>query len=133
MASQTASGGPDSEIPKQFPSVLPTDFSSEAAQTRILVKILQDSLGDLKSDVKDIKSHRHSDFVFTMSAFAAGFLLLASVFSTMLIVGYFRLDERHSKSDEKINDLAKAFTRLDTKIEDLLLRIPPVQTPAPRR
>jgi len=76
----------------------------------------------LKYDVKEIKSHRHSDFVFSISIFAGGFVLLA----TMLIVGYFKLEDR-------IQTLSNIIIRADTKLEDLLLRIPPIPTPPPRR
>ena len=78
---------------------------------------------------EDIKSHRHSDFVFHITVLAAGFLVLGG----MLIFGYFRLDDRITKSDDKINTLTNAVTRINTQLEDLLERIPPVQTPVPTK
>jgi hypothetical protein len=111
----------DGDVPRQFPNVPPQEIAS-AGQTRLLIKAVEDAVKDLKDDVRDIKSHRHSDFVFHITIFAAGFVILAG----MLITGYFKLDERISK-------LTDASTRVDTKLEDLLARIPPVQTPVPRR
>jgi hypothetical protein len=108
------------EVPRQFPSVPPPDASAWVAQTRLIVKAVEDSVGDLKSDVKDIKAHRHSDFVYHVSVFAGGFLLLAG----MMIVGYLRLDE-------KMSALSSSSIRVDTKLEDLLQRIPPVQALPP--
>lgn len=109
----------EGEVPQQFANVPPPEIAG-AAQTRLLIKAIEDSLKDLKDDVKDIKSHRHTDFVFHISIFGAGFLLLAG----MLIFGYFRLDDRVSK-------LSDTSIRVDTKLGDLLERIPPVQAPAP--
>jgi hypothetical protein len=111
----------DSEIPRQFPNVPPPDVAG-SGQTRLLISAIEGALKDLKDDVKDIKSHRHSDFVFHISLLGAGFILLAG----MLIAGYFKLDDRISKIED-------ASTRIDTKLEDLLARIPPVQAPIPRR
>jgi hypothetical protein len=113
----------DSEPPARLAQVPPPDIAAGTGQLRLIVQ-------ELKDDIKEIKSHRHSDFVFHLSVLAGGFILLA----TMLIVGYFKLDERIIKSDDKINTLANNLTRIETKLGDLLERIPPVQTPvSPKR
>lgn len=111
MADPTRQEG---EIPRQFANVPPPDIAG-AGQTRLLIKAIEDSLKDLKDDVREIKSHRHSDFVFHITIFGAGFLILAG----MLITGYLKLDER-------ITNLTNVSIRIDTKLEDLLQRIPPI-------
>lgn len=62
------------------------------------------------------------DFRWTWTGLVAGFLILAGLF----IYGYDRLDDR-------IADIIKTTTKIDTKLDDLLLRIPPVPSLAPRR
>lgn len=110
-------------IPQQFANVpTPPDISAGAGHLRLVVQ-------ELKDDIRDIKSHRHSDFIVYVSMLAGGFLILAG----MLIFGYFKLDDRISRSDDKINALATTSVRIDTKLEDLLQRIPPVSTPLPKR
>jgi hypothetical protein len=113
--------GQESEIPRQFASVPPPDLAG-AGQTRLLIKAIEDAVKDLKDDVKDIKSHRHTDFVFHISIFAGGFLILAGMF----IAGYLKLDER-------VTAITNISIRVDTKLEDLLQRIPPLPSPVPRR
>jgi hypothetical protein len=98
------------------------DISGATAQTRLVIIAIEASIKDLKDDVREIKSNRHSDFVYMISVFAAGFLLLAG----MLIAGYLRLDDR-------IVELTKSSVRVDTKLEDLLQRIPAIPTPPPKR
>jgi len=41
-----------------------------------------------------------------------------------MIAAYFKIDD-------KISDISKASTRIETKLDDLVQRIPPVQAPAP--
>ena len=89
-----------------------------AAQTRLLINAIDVSTRELKGDVRDIKLHRHSDFVYMISVFAAGFLLLAG----MLIAGYLLLDERIEKH-------TISSVRVETKLEDLLQRVPPILPP----
>ena len=72
----------------------------------------------LQSDLNALKADAKSDFRWLITIFGAGFLLLAG----FIIYGYFRLDDRLSKVES-------IGTRIDTKLEDLLLRIPPVVTP----
>jgi hypothetical protein len=109
----------DSEPPKAMPNVVPLDIAG-AGQTRLIVEAVKESVAELKSDVKDIRSHRVSDLVWHVSTLAAGFVLLAG----MMIAAYFKIDD-------KISDISKASTRIETKLDDLVQRIPPVQAPAP--
>lgn len=102
-------------------NVTPQDMTG-AGQTRIIVDAVKESVAELKSDVKDIKSHRVSDLVLHVSTLAAGFILLAG----MMIAAYFKLDDR-------IHDISTALTRVETKLDDLLQRIPPIPTPVPRK
>ena len=110
----------ESELPRQFASVPPPELAG-AGQTRLLIKAIEDAVKDLKDDVKEIKSHRHSDFVYHISIFGGGFLILAAMF----IAGYLKLDER-------LTTVTNTSIRIDTKLEDLLQRIPPTPTPALR-
>jgi hypothetical protein len=59
--------------------------------------------------------------------FGAGFVALVAVFGW----GYSRLDDRFTRADERRESMEKTLTRIETKLEDLLQRIPPVQTPVP--
>jgi hypothetical protein len=93
-----------------------------AGQTRIIVEAVKESVADLKADVKEIKGHRVSDLRWHIGIFGAGFLVLGG----MLIAGYFKLEDR-------LSDLSTASTRVETKLDDLLARIPPVQTPVPAK
>jgi hypothetical protein len=97
--------------------VPPPDIAG-AGQTRLLIKAIEDTVAELKTDVREIKSYRHTDFLYVITMFAAGFLLLAG----MLVFGYFRLDER-------LVSATATLIRVDTKLEDLVRRIPPVPTP----
>jgi hypothetical protein len=74
---------------RQLPNV-PPDIDAVSGQTRILVEAIEASLKDFKDDVREIKAHRHSDFVYFISVFPVCFILLAGMF----IFGYFRLYDR---------------------------------------
>jgi hypothetical protein len=92
------------------PNVPPPDVTAVAGQTRLIV---QEVVRALESKVAD---HRHSDFVFMISAFGLGFLVLAG----MLITGYLKMDEKFSRLDDRITTLNGSSVRVDTKLEDLL-------------
>lgn len=110
----------NAELPKQFANV-PPDISSGSAHARAVVQ-------EVKDDIREIKKDQKVDFRIVLGIFGAGFVILG----TMLIVGYFRLDDRITKLDDKISSLSTTLVRIDTKLEDLLARIPPTQT-APHR
>lgn len=115
--------------PGQIAETPPADISQGNAQTRIIIAALENRLAGLdstmtilRSDVTEIRTSVHTDFRLLLFVFGGGFLILAG----MLIAGYFRLEDKVSASTQ-------AETRIDTRLEDLLLRIPPVATPVPRR
>jgi hypothetical protein len=104
-----------------------------AAQTRIIAKevvqAVENSLNDVKSsideikaDIKTIKDHRWTDFMWHIAALVAAFLVVG----TMITSTYFRLED-------KILTLSTSNARLETRLDDLIQRIPPNPTPAPRR
>jgi hypothetical protein len=99
-----------------------TPMDSGSAQTRQIVEAVKASVAGLTSDVKEIRNYRYTDLLLHIGAFAAGIVLVV----TMMVAAYFKLED-------KIQTLSTATTRVDTKLEDLLLRIPPVPTPAPRK
>jgi hypothetical protein len=57
-----------------------------------------------------------------IATFAAGFLILAGA----KITAYLRLDD-------KISDMSKSQVRIETKLDDLIARLPPAPTPIPRK
>ena len=111
----------DSQPPREMANVAPLDLAG-AGQTRLIVEAVKDSVADLKSDVKDIKNYRYSDLFKYLSAIGAAVVLLGG----MMIAAYFRVEDQ-------IHQLSTATTRIETKFDDLLQRIPPVVAPAPRR
>jgi hypothetical protein len=102
-------------------NVAPFDMAG-AAQTRLIVEAVKESVADLKSDVKDIKGYRFGDLFKYLSALAAAIVLLGG----MMIAVYFKIED-------KIHVLSTASTRIETKLDDLIQRIPPIPTPAPRK
>jgi hypothetical protein len=99
-----------------------TPIDSAAIQTRLIVDAVKESVVELKSDVKAIKGYRHTDLLLHIGAFAAGITLVVG----MMVAAYFKLDD-------KIHGVSITTIKTDQKLEDLLQRIPPVQTPAPRK
>jgi hypothetical protein len=106
------------EVPSEVATVLPTG----AGHTQAVVKSLEGSITDIKTDIRELKNNRHSDFVYLITVFAGGFIILAG----LLGFGYFRLDDR-------IEKLTATSIRVETKLEDLLLRIPATVAPTPKR
>ena len=72
-----------------------TPISGEAAAARLRIKAVEDGVAEIKTDIRDIKEHRHPDFVRTMQIFGGGFVLLA----TMLIGAYFIIDKKACADD----------------------------------
>lgn len=121
--------------PDETGGTTPSDLSHGTGQTRVLAGVLEDGLKELRADVREVKAYRHSDFRILAGMIATCFLVLAG----MVVTGYFKLDDRIAlttgKADDRITTLTTTSTRIDTKLEDLLQRIPPAVTPvpAPRR
>jgi len=103
------------------------DISGEAGRTRARVQAVEDAVDEIKDNIREIKADQKTDFRIIIGMFSAGFLIVGG----MLIFGYFRLDDRIGRSDDKINSLTSTTVRIETKLEDLLARIPPAQTPIP--
>lgn len=114
-----ASPEQSTEVPSALPAVLPT---GGLGHTQAIVNALEKSIGDLKTDVREVRSTEHTHFIWLITALAGGFLLVCGV----LVAGYFRLDD-------KIDKLTQSSIRVETKLEDLLQRIPPAVIPVPKR
>jgi hypothetical protein len=82
------------------------------------------NLSDTQWLVSEIKDHRQSDFRWQFSVLGGGFLILAGMF----ITGYLRLEDKIIRLEDKIGNLTSNSIRVDTKLEDLLQRIPPIQS-----
>jgi hypothetical protein len=109
MASSNTSG---------VPAILSQDETAVTkSYERVPIKALEDTINEIKYDVKDVKAHRLIDFLWHAGALIA--------FGTFVIVLYFWLDD-------KVSAVSTASTRLETKLEDLLTRLPPVPTPPQR-
>jgi hypothetical protein len=106
--------------PKETANVTPMD--SGTTQTRIIVEAVKTTVATLESNVKEIRDYRYTDLWRHLAAFAAGIVLVVG----MLITAYFKIED-------KMQILSTASTRMETKLDDLIARIPPVQTQVPRR
>ena len=111
----------DSEPPRSVANVVPTDMAN-AGQTRILVDAIKESVAELKSEVTKIRDHRVTDLLLQLGALAAGFIVL----SGMMIAAYFKIEGR-------LHEFGTVSTRVETKLDDLMQRIPPVPTPVPKK
>jgi hypothetical protein len=106
--------------PRETANVTPMEPGS--MQTRIIVEAVKASVSTLEANVKEIRDYRYTDLWRHLAAFAAGIVLVVG----MLITVYFKIED-------KMQILSTTSTRIETKLDDLIARIPPVQTPAPRR
>lgn len=100
-----------------------------ARQTRFIVDAVKEAIAEIRDDVREIKGHRVSDIRWHLAGFAAGFVLL----STMLILGYFRLEDKIGGVSNTVRDVSTSITRIETKLDDLIERIPPIPSPPPRK
>jgi hypothetical protein len=98
-----------------------TPLDAGTAQTRQIVEAVKASVSELKQDVRDIKNYRYTDLLLHVGAFAGGIVLVVG----MMVAAYFKLDD-------KISSVSTSNTRIETKLEDLLARIPPIAAP-PRK
>jgi prefoldin subunit 5 len=134
MAKASMNDPGQSGPPNDFPNVTPE--IAGAGQTRILIDAMKESLADLKDDVgrieasiDDIKGHRYTDLILYGKALAGAVVVLAGV----AITAYMRLEAKIERLEDRIQALSTTSTRVDTKLEDLLQRIPPAITPVPKR
>jgi hypothetical protein len=84
---------------------------------------------EFKDDIREIKRDQKIDFRIVIGMFATGFVIIAG----MLVFGYFRVDDRVIKLEDRVNGLNTTLVRIETKLEDLLARMPPAQTAPPHR
>ena len=116
MANRLDDAGP----PPSQANVTPMDAGT--AQTRQIVDAVKASVASLHLEVKEIRDYRYTDLWRHLAAFAAGIVLIVG----MMIAVYFKIED-------KLQALSTTPTRLETKLDDLIARIPPVQAPVPRR
>jgi hypothetical protein len=95
-----------------------------AGQTRLIVEAVKETVAELKTDVRAIKDHRFTDMLWHIAALAAAVVLLGG----MMVAAYFKFEDR-------LQLLSTSSTRVETKLDDLLQRIPPTPTliPAPKK
>ena len=110
----------EATTPTSMANVTPLDGGTN--QTRMIVDAVKASVATLEGDVKAIRDYRYTDLLLHIGAFAGGIILVV----TMMVAAYFRLDD-------KLSAVSTSNTKIETKLEDLLARIPPVATPAPRK
>lgn len=112
----------DSGPPQTMASVPPTVIDGVSGHARILIDAVKEQVSDLKADVKVIKESRHSDLLWHIGVIGTATVIILGV----VVSVYFRIDD-------KIHDLTISTTKIETKLDDLIQRIPPVQTPAPKK
>ena len=136
-------------LPDEFAQGSPASLSAETGQTRIVMtemRAINARIGDLsdqhkrasdkldrvaelaatvthiKGEVSEVKAHARSDFRFILLIFGGAFIVLGG----MILTSYLRLED-------KAEALVTSTQRVDTKLGDLLSRIPPAPTPPQRR
>jgi hypothetical protein len=101
---------------------IPPSYSRVTGEAWIVEGMMQmqKTLGELSARVDGLKStvenHEQTfrvDFRWTWTGLAVATILLMSA----LIFGYFKLDDRQST-------LSTGFTKIETKMDDMLLRLP---------
>jgi len=82
------------------------------------VEAVKETVSELKADVRIIKDHRFTDMLWHLGALVATALVLGG----MMVAAYFKIQD-------KMDELSTSSTKVETKLEDLLQRIPPLPTP----
>jgi len=116
-----SNGQLEAEPPRSMANVAPIEMAG-SGHTRILIDAVKETVAELKTDVHEIRSHRFSDLLWHIS----GLVALAMVLGGMLIAGYFKIEDR-------LSNLSTTSTRIETKLDDLIARIPPVQATLPKK
>lgn len=139
--------GPEREEGAPLPGTqegMPPHINPAAAQTGQVVRAVQDAvrqgLSDIKADLTKIETRSHTDYHRLLYIFGAGFLALAAMTIEAyrwghedLIAASSKVETRIEKTDDRVVSMGNSLSRIDQKLQDLLERIPPVQTPPPRR
>jgi hypothetical protein len=126
------------------PEGTPTQLNSDAVRTGQMVRAVQaavrDGLSDIKTDLVRIESRGDAHFHRLLLIFGAGFLAVASAFGwgytrmdDHIVASTSRLEDKITRLEDKLATLGNNQTRTDQKLQDLLDRVPPVQTPLPHR
>jgi hypothetical protein len=110
----------EATTPASMANVTPLDAGSN--QTRMIVDAVKASVSALETDVRAIRDYRYTDLLLHIGVFTAAVVIVVG----MIVTVYFKLDDR-------ISAISTSSTKVETKLDDLLARIPPVPTPAPRR
>jgi hypothetical protein len=107
---------------------------------RAVQEAVEGSVGHLRTEIGKVQTHARSDLKWTLAALAAGFVLLGGMMfeayhwvDEHITTAAFRLEDKLSKTDDKVGTLGINQARTDQKLQDLLERIPPVPTPPPHR
>jgi hypothetical protein len=93
-----------------MPNVVPVEIAN-AGHTRILIDAVKETVSELKSDVKELRNNRHTDFLWHIGVLCAGFLLLAGLILHL-----------YARIDDKIQNLSTSSTRMETKLEGMIQR-----------
>ncbi len=116
---EAAQGGPPKELANVAPDV------GGSGQTRLIIQAIEPTITELRNEMRDLRKTASNDFKWIIG----GFILVGG----MMIAGYFKLDDRISHLEDRFITISNTTTKIDTQLQDLLARIPPTPTPAPRR
>ena len=118
--------------PTSLPNVNPPEVAG-AGQTRLIVEAVKETVSELKIDVRTMRDHRFTDMMWHIGALAAAVILLGG----MMVAAYFKIDDKiqalSKTTQDKFEAASNSSTRVETKLEDLLQRIPPVATSPAKR
>jgi hypothetical protein len=103
--------------PRETANVMPLDGHSDRSRHFVDSVLVQ------------VNKDRISDNRWYLGVFGIGFLTLAGLF----ISGYLLISTKFDKVVDEIKPIDRTVIRLEQKLDDLIARIPPVQTPAPRK
>jgi len=112
-----------------LPNVNPPEVAG-TGQTRLIIEAVKETVAELKGEVRSIRDNRFTDMMWHVGALAAGVILLGG----MMIAAYFKIEDKieavSDSANGKFEAMSNASTRVETKLEDLLQRIPPVTPPS---
>jgi len=105
-------------------------------QARLAAQLLGPAIVDLREEIREARKNHRTEFIILISAFAAGFLVLAGMAIEAyrwshddMIAEIARINTRLDRVEQQQSASQDTLVRADTKLEDLLARIPPIQTP----
>lgn len=132
------------EVPprdKDIANVTPMDAG--AATNRILIDTLKEHISAVKLDVKDIRTELVSevksvradvkeirDYRYTdLLKYGAALLALIGGFITI----YLKIEDKFVRLEDRLREISTTSTRIETKLDDLIQRLPPAPTPIPKK